>query len=436
MRAYRLTAVASLVLSACSGGGSAGLTPLNAPVSLAARAANETVLYSFQGGGDGAEPEGTLIADAGGALYGTTTYGGIYGCSFNAGCGTVFKLTPQDSSYSHRVLYAFLGGSDGDGPGSGVIADSKGALYGTTEYGGTTGDGTVFKLTPSGSSYTERILYSFAGGEDGNAPLAGLTIDSSGDLFGATLLGGGTTAKCTTGEGCGTIFELTRSGARYAEHILFRFSGGRDGATPGSPPIIVGNDLYGTAATGGGNPSCGGAPINTGCGTIYELEPRGSTYKLHAIYAFAGPPHDAANPFAGLTLGKDGLFYGLGQYGGANNSGAIFALRLSRKGPSEHLVHSFDKTGDGSYPVFSLAAGRFGALYGTSEYGGGSNDDGTVFDLEPPRTEQVLFAFPSGSGGAYPVGGVLVLGNFLYGTATYGGSGSSGAGIVFQLPHP
>jgi uncharacterized repeat protein (TIGR03803 family) len=436
MRGYYLGPIAVLAISACSSAGGPGVTPLEAAAPLAERAAGETVLYNFQGGADGADPEGTLIADASGALYGTTTYGGVYGCAFNAGCGTVFKLTPHGGTYSHSVLYAFAGGSDGDGPGSGVVADSHGHLYGTTEYGGAHGDGIVFKLTPSGSSYSETVLYSFAGGADGDAPLAGLTIDSAGDLFGATLLGGGYSAKCTTGSGCGTIFELKRSGAAYAERILVRFGGGRDGATPGSPPLIAGKDLYGTTATGGGTPTCGSAPINTGCGTIYELRPSGSTYALHTLYRFAGAPHDAANSFAGLTLAKDGTFYGLGQYGGVENAGAIFALRFSKKGMSERLLHSLGRGTDGSYPVATLALGRDGALYGTSEYGGGSNDDGAVFDLQPPRTEQVLFEFPGGTGGAYPIGGILVGSTALYGTATYGGTASSAAGIIFALSHP
>jgi uncharacterized repeat protein (TIGR03803 family) len=436
MRGYYLGLIAVLVLSACSGAGSAGVTPIEAPASLAVRAAGETVLYNFQGGADGANPQGTLIADASGALYGTTTYGGVYGCAFNAGCGTVFKLTPEGSIYSHSVLYAFAGGSDGDGPGSGVVADSQGRLYGTTEYGGANSDGIVFRLTPSGSSYSETVLYSFAGGQDGNAPLAGLTIDSAGDLFGATLLGGGSGPKCITGSGCGTIFELKRSGATYAERILVRFHGGRDGATPGSPPLIVGKDLYGTTATGGGNPTCGSAPINTGCGTIYELRPSGSTYALHTLYRFAGAPHDAANAFAGLTLGKDGIFYGLGQYGGAENAGAIFALQISKRSISERRLCSLGKGTDGIYPVATLALGRSGVLYGSAEYSANSNDDGAVFELKPPRAEQVLFDFPGGTGGAYPVGGILVGSAALYGTATYGGSASAAAGIVFALPNP
>lgn len=436
MRGCRLAPVAALILSACSGAGGPGAPPVNAPVSLAVRAPSETVLYDFKGGSDGADPEGTLIADATGALYGTTTYGGVYGCAFNAGCGTVFKLTPLGGSYTHSVLYTFLGGTDGEGPGSGVVADSRGALYGTTEYGGSHGDGTVFKLTPSGSTYVEKVLYSFGGGQDGDAPLAGLTIDSAGNLFGATLLGGGYSPKCTTGAGCGTLFELKRGGGTYTERILYPFHGGRDGATPGSPPLIVGNDLYGTAATGGGNPACGSAPINTGCGTVYELKPHGDTYAFHTIYRFAGTPHDAANPFAGLVLRKNGTFYGLGQYGGLENEGAIFALKNSRAGYTKRLLHSFSGTRDGSYPVSTLALGRRGMLYGTSEYGGTSNNDGAVFDLQPPRTEQLLFAFPGGTGGAYPVGGILALGDFLYGTATYGGTSSLAAGIVFRLPRP
>ncbi|HEY6327662.1 MAG TPA: choice-of-anchor tandem repeat GloVer-containing protein, partial [Candidatus Cybelea sp.] len=280
--------------------------------------ARERVLYSFKAGSDGGSPQGTLSGGRSGVLfrlYGTTTFGGGTGCF--GGCGTVFKLTERSDAYIESVLYRFIGGTDGQGPGSGVIADASGALYGTTEYGGdSAGDGIVFKLTPQGPKYVESVLYRFKGGMDGKSPLAGLTIDPAGNLYGATLIGGGSPA-CGSGRsgvnGCGVLFELRRSGSTYTERILHRFQSGSDGATPGSPPIFVGRDMYGTAATGGGNPSCGGAPINRGCGTVYKLT-RGvrGGWTFKAIYAFTGTPRDAANPFAGLIAEKGGVLYGVG----------------------------------------------------------------------------------------------------------------------------
>jgi uncharacterized repeat protein (TIGR03803 family) len=426
-------AVAAFTCTACSTlGGVRDVPPVASSAARAPHLAREHVIYNFQGGSGGAGPEGTLIADRSGALYGTTAYGGIYGCTFNAGCGTVFKLTPSAHSYSHSVLYEFLGGTDGDGPGSGVVADKSGALYGTTEYGGPAGDGSVFKLTRSGSSYTETVLHSFAGGDDGNAPLAGLTIDASGNLYGATLLGGGG-SQCTTGAGCGVIFELRRSGSTYSERVLHTFTGGSDGATPGSPPIFVGRDLYGTAATGGGNPSCGGAPINPGCGTVFELVRRGRAFTFKVLYRFAGAPSDAANAFAGLAIGTGGALYGAGQYGGSQNEGAVFALSRTGRKYSETLLHSFTGGHDGSYPLAALAVGGDGALYGTTQYGGTANA-GTVFEVTSSGSERVLFAFPNGTGGGYPLGGVLVGSRGgLWGTAEYGGKSSLAAGIAFKL---
>jgi uncharacterized repeat protein (TIGR03803 family) len=391
------------------------------------------VLYDFQAGDDGASPQGALVAGRGGVIFGATAFGGT-GCFH--GCGTVFELKKNGGAYTESVLYRFAGGTDGEGPGSGVIADANGALYGTTEYGGdSAGDGTVFKLTPSGTAYVESVLYRFRGGKDGDGPLAGLTMDRAGNLYGATLLGGNGPACGTTASGnvgCGTLFELRRSGSSYTEHVLYRFQSGADGATPGSPPIFVGRDLYGTAATGGGNPKCGGAPINAGCGTVYELSPRRrGGWTLSVVYAFTGTPNDAANPFAGLVAGSGGTLYGVGQYGGSANEGAAFAVVPA--GHSESVLHSFTGGSDGSYPTPTLAESRGGTLYGTSEFGGPANA-GVVFSIVPSGAERVLLAFDSPAGGEYPVGGILVgRKDALYGTATYGGTASAAAGVAFRL---
>jgi uncharacterized repeat protein (TIGR03803 family) len=424
---------ASLLASCSSGAGDGSLPQANAGAPSAARLAGERVLYSFKAGNDGGSPQGTLVADRNGALYGTTTFGGG-GCFY--GCGTVFKLTKSGSGYIESILYRFTGGNDGQGPGSGVIADASGALYGTTEYGGdSAGDGTVFKLTPSGSTYVESVLYRFKGGTDGDGPLAGLTMDRAGDLYGATLLGGNSPACGSGGSGnvgCGTIFELRRSGSAYTERVIYRFQSGADGATPGSPPIVVGRDMYGTAATGGGNPHCGGAPINPGCGTVYKLSRSGKRWKFIALYTFKGTPSDAANPFAGLVAGSNGALYGVGQYGGSANQGAAYELHSASS--SEHVLHSFTGGSDGSYPTPTLSVSRAGTLYGTSEYGGGPANAGVVFSMTPSGSERVLLAFSSKAGGEYPVGGILVgAKGVLFGTATYGGSASAAGGVVFRL---
>jgi uncharacterized repeat protein (TIGR03803 family) len=171
----------------------------------------EIVLYSFTGQSDGRRPEAGLIADSSGNLYGTTGFGGA------SNEGVVFKLSLGGTE---TVLYSFTGvPSDGAFPGtSGLIADSSGNLYGTTEEGGQTNEGVVFKLAPS---RTETVLYAFTGGSDGGSPVAGLIADSSGNLYGTTVEGGT--------PGLGTVFKLSPGGI---ETVLYSFTGGTDGSGP------------------------------------------------------------------------------------------------------------------------------------------------------------------------------------------------------------
>lgn len=216
----------------------------------------ETVLYSFSGGTDGGGPfYESLVLDAAGNLYGTTDYGGS-GC--NLGCGVVFKVDPTGHE---TVLHAFTGLADGAAPWAGLVLDSAGNLYGTTQYGGLPGGclygygcGTVFKLDTSGNLTT---LYSFTGATDGGNPAATLVRDSAGNFYGTTQAGG---------FGYGTIFKLDPSGI---ETTLYEFTGTTDGAQP-----IAGlfrdaaGDLYGTTAQRGST-GCNGL----GCGTVFKLTP-------------------------------------------------------------------------------------------------------------------------------------------------------------------
>jgi uncharacterized repeat protein (TIGR03803 family) len=204
-----------------------------------------TVLYSFTGGSDGADPSGGLIMDATGNLYGTTWGGGAYGY------GTVFKL---DSSGKETVLHSFQS-SDGSGPSSGLIMDAKGNLYGTTYSGGAYGKGTVFRLD---SLNNETVLYSFTGGSDGWNPFGGLVMDAKGNLYGTTWGGGA--------YGYGTVFKLDSSGK---ETVLHSFTYGAGGFSPFGVIQDAKGNLYGEAAAGGVIPCIG--ITSEGCGTVFEI---------------------------------------------------------------------------------------------------------------------------------------------------------------------
>jgi uncharacterized repeat protein (TIGR03803 family) len=206
----------------------------------------ETVLYSFKGGDDGADPSAGLIVDASGNFYGTTYDGGA------SDLGTVFELAANGTE---SVLYSFKGGSDGENPVASLILDGQGNLYSTTYSGGSSDNGTVFKLAPDG---TETVLYTFAGGSDGTSPDSSVAMDKKGNLYSSTLYGGNMT-DCG-GNGCGTTFKLAPDGTKT---ILHAFAGS-DGAQP-SGSLLAGKkgEFFGTTYNGGGS---------TDSGVIYELK--------------------------------------------------------------------------------------------------------------------------------------------------------------------
>ena len=253
----------------------------------------ESVLFSFPAGSS--DPYTGLVQGSDGNFYGTTGAGGT------SDDGTVFKITP---SGTETVLHAFAkSGSDGETPYAGLIQGTDGNFYGTTYFGGANGFGTVFKVTPSG---TETVLYSFAGGNDGEHPYAGVIQGSDGNFYGTTYQGG------TSGNG--TVFKLTPSGT---ETILYNFSGGSsDGANP-EAGVIQGSDgnFYGTTLQGGAS----------GLGIVFELTPGGTETILHS---FAGGGSDGANPSANLVQGSDGNLYGSTGAGGTSGNGTFFKVTL------------------------------------------------------------------------------------------------------------
>jgi uncharacterized repeat protein (TIGR03803 family) len=328
----------------------------------------ETILYSFAGGKDGAQPCGGLVADVNGNVYGATSQGGahniglvyklsattsgpwkksvlfnfsssqggtppiawfpmslimdtsgnlygvtLYGIKHPAG-GTVFKLSPTNSGpWLHSVLYEFTGGTDGQFPAlRNLTFDAQGNLYGTAVNGGTYGAGVVFKLTPTQSGpWTQTILHTFTGAIDGASPNGGLVFDKAGNLYGTTLSGG--SAKCYPG--CGVVFKLSpnKSGP-WTAHQLFVF---QNGESPyGGLIFDTAGNLFGTTSLSG-----------TGYGTVFKLSPTTSgSWSLTVLHSFAGLPNDGGWPHATLFRDGTGNLFGSTFFGGKFSGGVVFEI--------------------------------------------------------------------------------------------------------------
>ncbi len=364
-----------------------------------ARAASERVVYSFEGGSDGAHPAAGLI-NVDGTLYGTTSGGG------SRGVGTVFRVTPAGVE---AVVHSFNGyPDDGAVPSAGLI-NLGGALYGTTSGGGGSthcayGCGAVFKVTAAGD---ETLVYSFEGGDDGEGPIAGL-INVSGTLYGTTYTGGGGTS-CASG--CGTVFRVTTGGA---ENVLHAFQNNPDGAYPYAGLTNVGGTLYGTTVDGGALVDYGTAFMVTAAGierVVHSFGNEGCYPRSNLV--------DVGGRLYGTTTG-------CGKPGGGYPDGEVFTLT---KTGAERVKHTFNGNPDGAAPYAGLADVG-GTFYGTTVAGGTSNY-GTVFEMTKAGHETVLYSFAGGSDGANPYAGLINVGGTLYGT-TYGG-GSRGFGTVFMI---
>jgi len=307
------------------------------------------VIYRFDGT-NGSAPEGGVVRDAAGNLYGTASEGGAYNL------GTVFKLDPTGTL---TVLHNFTGGTDGANPFAGVTLDGKGNLYGTAIYGGDLncasgqGCGTVFKVDGSGKF---SVLYAFTGGNDGGTPYVGsLLLDSAGNLIG-TAIGGGT-------YGQGTIFKVRPDGT---ETTLYSFTGGRDGGAPYSGLIVDSQgNLNGTTLEGG----------SAGIGTVFKLSAKGQE---KVLYTFSQPA-DGEGDYGRLLLDTKGNLYGTTVYGGTDGVGLVF--EIGQDG-TETVLHSFVESTDGGIPVGGVVMDSQGNLYGTAEVGG-AHGVGTVFKITP-----------------------------------------------------
>jgi uncharacterized repeat protein (TIGR03803 family) len=349
------------------------------------------VLHSFAGKKDGEFPTQSLT-DVNGVLYGVTN-------------SSVFEIT---TSGTNTVIYTFAGGNDGIGPEAG-LTDVNGVLYGTTCCGGgSNNDGTVFKITPSGA---ETVLYRFEGGTDGAHPQGALT-NVNGVLYGTTYSGGG--SGCSGGSGCGTVYKVTTSGA---ESVLYSFSGGSDGANPEATLTNVSGVLYGTTFGGGDS---------NNDGTVFEITTSGAESVLHRF----GAGNDGSKPLAGLT-NVNGVLYGTTELGGAvkangYRNGTVFKITTSG---TENVLHSFGGGNDGLFPYAGLTNVN-GVLYGTTDSGGNSNNNGTVFKITTSGVKSSVFQFDSNDG-AEPQAALTYLNGLLFGTTFSGGA--NGRGTVFSV---
>jgi hypothetical protein len=378
--------------------GVATVTALIAGLAAPAFAHGFQVIHDFTNGSDGCVPPYTLVLDKKGHLVGTASQGGTNDA------GVVFDMTHKKSGWALAPLYDFSG-SDGQ-PGWGVtldkgsiytnafyeavfggscgsalkidhgkgvlmwtytedkdgcptgnlVLDRSGNAYGVTQNGGPNGWGAVIELSPSGSNWTESILYAFRGTSDGAAPYSGLVSDKTGNLYGTATRAGG--SGC--GQGCGTVFELSPSRTGWTYNVLYTFQGGNDGGAPVAALIFdKSGNLYGATEFYGAN----------GGGTVFELSPSQGGWTFDVLASMSGN----TGPVVALTVDLSGTIYGTNYRDGADDYGSVFKLSQSGSSWTYKDLHDFTAGADGGYPGGGVTLDAKGNLYGTTVLGGADN---------------------------------------------------------------
>jgi uncharacterized repeat protein (TIGR03803 family) len=364
---------------------------------------NYSVFYNFSGSSDGQQARGTLIEVAN-RLYGTTSNAG------DGGAGTVFAVNKDGSDFA--VLHTFGGGPvDGANSWSGLMHGADGALYGTTIAGGSSGKGIIFKINTDGSGY--EVIRHFGGANDGQEPWAGVLEGADGKLYGAANTGGLHMN--------GVVFRLNKDGSNY--EILHHFDGGiGEGYRPqGTLVRSADGAVYGTTREGGIDNS----------GIVYKLQPDGSAFTT--LHDFSGCGGDGMRSSSALLAASDGYFYGTTLQGGASEYGVIFKMRPD--GSNYQLLHSFRANPeDGINPYEGLSEGPDGMLYGSTRFGGGPDDAGTIFKINKDGSGyEVIHRFTKTLGTAYWPAGEILVGSDgkLYSRSLAGGQ--SDVATVFRL---
>ncbi len=356
-------------------------------------------LHDFSGlSGDGEMPNTPLVLYPDGNLYGTTFSGGT------SGFGTVFRVSTSGDAF--RSLHSFAGGPlEGANPFlCSLIADSSGTLYGTTWEGGSSGFGTVFRMGLDGASFA--VLFSFQQAW-GIQPVSPLSADESGSLYGTTARGGPSDL--------GTVFRVGQDGNGFSTLHVFSDSVS-EGAFPDGSVITDGStNLFGVTSSGG----------EFGYGSIFGLHSNGAGFSLLHSFNYSV---DGATPLGALTLVNTGTLVGITQSGPLG--GAVFSIKMD--GSAFSVIHSFSGS-DGSSPNSAIVPGGSGALFGTTESGGVASG-GTVYKIGVDGNGfAVLHSFASGAGDGVSPLAVAVDHNlgYLYGTTS--GGGTSGLGVVFRM---
>ena len=401
----------------------AALTILMAVIVLVAIPASATkkVLFTFTGS-DGEAPDGSLIFDQAGNLYGTTSQGGANGY------GTVFKLSPgANGTWTETVLHSF-NRTDGANPEGALIFDRAGNLYGTTSQGGASyGNGTVFELSPGANgSWTETVLFSLDGSLHGSQPFGSLIFDAQGNLYGTAWQGGNYAGGCIYG-GCGTVFKLSpNSNGKWTGTAIHVFNG-KDGSGPFCNLVFdkAGN-LYGTTS----------GLLSGYRGTVFKLAPgANAAWSETVLYTFNDSGGDEL--YAGLVFDKAGNLYGTTWSGGAFFVGSVFKLTPGTSGKwTKTVLHSFNGK-DGSYAYAGVVFDAAGNLWGTTS--GYGSDLGSVYELVPGLNQQWTIKILQTFRDIEVNGGVVfdARGN-VYSTAFHGGNlaCAQGCGEAFEVVMP
>jgi uncharacterized repeat protein (TIGR03803 family) len=363
-----------------------------------------TTLASFTGL-NGGVPQGNLIMDASGNMYGTTSSGGA------SGYGTVYEVARGSGTIT--TLASFNGGN---GPVAGLLMDGLGNLYGTTVWYGSGAGGTVFELAKGSGTIT--TLASF-NGYNGSTPTGSLIMDSGGNLYGTTYYG---SANYGAGDNYGTVFELAKGSGTITTLASFT---GDNGLGPTGVVMDSNGNLFGTTYQGGLG-IVGNGEITGGYGTVFELAKGSRTITSLEQFTPYFDPSSGLNPDASLIIDGLGNLYGTTYGGGASGDGTVF--EISPRGP---FTASFNGA-NGANPEATLAIDSQGNLFGTT-YGGGASGDGTVFEVARGSSTITTLTSFNGTNGANPAGGLFVdsSGN-VYGTTSSGGA--SNAGTIFELP--
>lgn len=342
-----MTAANGVLYGTASSGGAFG----NGSIYRISATAKLTTAYSFKGGTDGASPQSFVIEDKTGNFYGTTNAGGAYGA------GTVYRL----SGTKETVLYSFGAAGDGSSPEAGLAMDGHGNFYGTTASGGLNGNGTVFMLYRQAGVVKEKILYNFGTGTDGTVPVAGVSLDASGNVYGTTSSGGA--------YGYGTVFELTKASG-WKETTLHSFQDSDDGAVPYAGLVADSSGNFYGAATEGGS---------QGGGTIFELTPSGTSWNFVVVQSVPG--WGISGTFRNLLIDSSGNIFATTHCDGNYSAGTVYELTPSGGSWTYTLLYTFTGGTDGLYSFSNLVM-RNGSLYGTTNLGGTSGQ-GVVFEVTP-----------------------------------------------------